>query len=84
MPRIGAALKNGWLAWLIASFFLAAQHMFLPFLPDGRFAMWRLAMFLPFALWIGLCLKWRPSMLPYCLIGHALMDLTALSVYLMI
>jgi hypothetical protein len=84
MPRLTALLKNGWLAWLIASFFLAAQHMFLPFLPDGRFILWRLLMFLPFALWTGLCLKLRPTLLPYYMIGHALMDVTTLSVYLMI
>jgi hypothetical protein len=84
MPRLGTALKNTWVAWLIASFFLAAQHMFLPFLPDTRFMLWRLLMFLPFALWTGLCLKLRPTMLPYYMIAHALMDITALSVYLML
>ena len=31
LPCLEAQLKNGWLAWLITSFCLAAQHMFLPF-----------------------------------------------------
>jgi hypothetical protein len=82
MPRLANQLKNGWLAWLIASFFLAAQHMFLPLILDGRFMLWRLGMFLPFALFIGLVLKLRPSLLPYYIIIHALIDISAVLAYL--
>jgi hypothetical protein len=84
MPRLEAQLKNGWLAWLIASFFLAAQHMFLPFILDGGYLLWRLGMFLPFALFTGFVVKLRPSLLPYFLIVHALLDVTTILVYLMI
>ena len=84
MPRLEAQLKNGWAAWLIASFFLAAQHMFLPLILDGDYLLWRLGMFLPFALFTGLVLKFRPSLLPYFVIVHALMDVTTVLVYLMI
>jgi hypothetical protein len=84
MPRLEAQLKNGWLAWLIASFFLAAQHMFLPLILDGSYLLWRFGMFLPFALFTGLVLKFRPSLLPYFVIVHALMDVTTVLVYLMI
>jgi len=84
MPRLEAQLKNGWVAWLIASFFLGAQHMFLPLILDGRFMLWRLGMYLPFALFAGLLLKLRPTLLPYFMIVHALVDLSAVSVYLMI
>ena len=84
MPRLAAQLKNGWVAWLLASLFLAAQHVFLPFIPDGRFVLWRLGMYLPFALFAGLVLKLRPQLLPYLAIIHALMDISALSVYLMV
>ena len=84
MPRIALQIKNGWLAWLIASFFLGAQHMFLPLIPDGRFMLWRLLMYMPFALFAGFFLKLRPTLLPYFMIVHALMDLSAVSVYLMI
>ena len=84
MPRLEAQLKNGWLAWLIASFFLAAQHMFLPLILDGGYLLWRLGMFLPFALFTGLALKVRPTLLPYFVIVHALMDVTTILVYLMI
>jgi hypothetical protein len=84
MPRLAAQLKNGWVAWLIASFFLGAQHMFLPLILDGRFMLWRLGMYMPFALFAGLIIKLRPSLLPYFMIIHALMDVSAVAVYLMI
>lgn len=84
MPRLEAQLKNGWLAWLIASFFLAAQHMFLPTILDGGYFLWRFGMFLPFALFTGLVIKLRPSLLPYFVIVHALLDITTVLVYLMI
>jgi hypothetical protein len=84
MPRLAAQLKSGWLAWLLASFFLAAQHMFLPFVPDGRFILWRLGMFLPFALFTGLVLKFRPTLLPYLVILHGLLDLSTWAVYFMV
>ena len=84
MPRLEIQLKNGWLAWLIASFFLAAQHMFLPLILNGGYLLWRIGMFLPFALFTGLVIKLRPSLLPYFLIVHALLDVTTVLVYLMI
>jgi hypothetical protein len=84
MPRLEAQLKNGWAAWLIASLFLAAQHMFLPFILNGGYLLWRFGMFLPFALVAGLALKLRPALLPYFVIVHALMDVTTVLVYLMI
>jgi len=84
MPRLEAQLKNGWLAWIISSFFLAAQHMFFPFIFNGGFLLWRLGMFIPFAFFTGLVLKFRPTLLPYFLVIHALLDVTTVLVYLMI
>lgn len=83
MPRLGKQI-NGWFAWLIASFFLAAQHMFLPLILDGGYFLWRFGMFLPFALFTGLVIKLRPALLPYFVIVHALLDITTVLVYLMI
>jgi hypothetical protein len=40
-------------------------------------------MYLPFALYVGLLIKWRPRLLPYLAIGHGLIDLLALSMYLL-
>lgn len=82
--RVGESQTHPYLAWMIASFFLAAQHMFLPLMFDSRFMLWRLGMFLPFAFLTGLFLKIRPSLLPYFVIVHALMDVTTVLVYLMI
>jgi hypothetical protein len=84
MPRIAAQIRNGWGAWLIASFFLALQHSFLPFIPDGRFILWRFGMFIPFALFVGLVLKLRPGLLPYMAILHGLLDISTLTVYWMV
>jgi len=84
MPRLETQLKNGWIAWLITSLFLAAQHMFLPLILDGGFMLWRLGMFLPFALFTGLVVKLRPALLPYFMVIHALLDITTVLVYLMI
>jgi hypothetical protein len=84
MPRLEAQLKNGWVAWLIASFFLAAQHIFLPTIFNGGYMLWRFGMFFPFALVTGLALKFRPTLLPYFVVVHALMDITTVLVYLMI
>jgi hypothetical protein len=84
MPRLVKQLGSGWLAWLVASLCLAAQHCFLPLILDGRFVLWRLGMYLPFALFAGLVLKLRPSLLPYYAIVHALIDISALAVYWMI
>jgi hypothetical protein len=83
MPRLSGQI-NGWLAWLLASFFLAAQHMFLPTILNGGYFLWRFGMFLPFALFTGLVLKFRPALLPYFVIVHALLDVSTVLVYLMI
>ena len=84
MPRLAKLLNNGWLAWLLASLFLALQHCFLPFIFDTHFLLWRVGMYLPFALFAGLLLKLRPGLLPYFVVIHALMDISTLSVYLMV
>ena len=47
MPRLATQLKNGWLAWGLASLFLAGQHAFMPLILDGRFMLWRFGMYLP-------------------------------------
>ncbi len=83
MPRLELLLKNSWLAWLLASLALAAQHMFLPFILHSGYLLWRFGMFLPFALVSGLALKYRPRLLPYFVAVHALMDITTVMVYTM-
>ena len=74
LPRLEAQTGR-WPAVLLASLFLAAQHCTLPLIWDGRFLLWRLFMFVPFALFVGTLLRWRPQLLPYLVVVHGLMDL---------
>ena len=58
--------------------------MFFPFYFNSGFMLWRLGMFVPFAFFTGLVLKFRPALLPYFVIVHALLDVTLVLVFLMI
>ncbi len=75
MPRLEKSLGNGWIAWALASLFLAVQHAALPLIWDYRFMLWRFGMFALFAFFVGLCLKLRPRLFPYLMIAHGLMDM---------
>ena len=74
MPRIESQTGNSWLAVGVAGFFLSIQHVFAPLVFDYRFILWRGLMFLPFALAIGILLKWRPRLMPHMALIHILMD----------
>lgn len=76
LPRISEQSGSRVLAVLVAGFFLALQHCTLPLVFDLRFVLWRFGMFLPLALFLAVVLAWRPRLLPYVMIGHALLDLT--------
>lgn len=79
MPRLAESRSGyGWPV-LLPALFLAAQHATLPFIPEPRFVLWRLGMFVPFALLLGFALRWRPRLLPYLMAIHALIDLSAAS-----
>lgn len=75
MPRLGDRLGSSWAAWGISSFFLAFQHIAAPLILDPRFMAWRVGMFLPLALTIGLAIKLRPSIFRFVVVGHTLIDL---------
>lgn len=75
MPRLEARTGRRWLAVLLPSLFLAAQHTTLPLHFDERFLLWRLLMFVPFTLFLGSLLRWRPQLLPYLVVVHGLLDL---------
>lgn len=74
MPRLARLTGRRWLAVALSAFWLSAQHATLPLVFDGRFFMWRLLMFLPFALLLGAVLTWRPRLLPYLMGVHVLLD----------
>lgn len=82
MPRLEKQLDNSWLAWGLASLFLALQHVTLPLILDWRFIAWRFGMFIPLAFLIGLCLKLKPRLFPYLMIGHALLDMITVAIQL--
>jgi len=75
-PRLETRLGAG-LAVTLSALMLAAQHITLPLVFDSRFMAWRLLMFIPFAFFVGILLHWRPRLLPYFVIIHALLDLSA-------
>jgi hypothetical protein len=81
MPRLQSATNLKWPVTIACGLVLAAQHITLPLIFDGRFILWRLLMYLPFAIFVGIVMQLRPRLLPYIMVFHALMDLTALSVY---
>lgn len=80
MPRLEKQLANGWLAYALASFALAFQHVAFPLIFDASFMVWRIAMFIPFAFYIGLCIKLRPRLLPFLMVGHALIDMSLIAI----
>jgi hypothetical protein len=84
MPRLEAQGMRPWLAIVLASFFLSFQHMFAPFLPDGRFIAYRLVMFLPFSLLVAIVMRIRPRLMPYMAVVHALMDMSVAVMFLMV
>ncbi len=75
MPRIEKGV-GAFGAIAISGIVLAAQHITLPLIFDGRFLLWRLLMFLPFALVVAIVMKWRARLLPYLVILHGLLDLS--------
>jgi hypothetical protein len=74
MPRLKLASGLGWQIILLVAFAHALQHVGLPFLFDVRFIVWRLGMFLPFAIFLAWLISRRPSLLPFLMIGHGMLD----------
>jgi hypothetical protein len=74
MPEIEKKTHSPAFAYCLCSLFLGLQHSMVPFLPDGRFILWRALMFLPFSFFVGAILKWRPRLLPYLAFIHVAMD----------
>jgi len=82
-PRLAALTGRGWLAVLVTGLALAAQHAAMPLIWDGRFIAYRMLMFLPFALFVAVTIRWRPSLLPYWMVGHGLIDFGTMMTVLM-
>ena len=56
----------------------------MPLIFDWRFIAWRFLMFLPFALLMALALRLRPTLLPYLMVGHFLIDLSSAYFFLVL
>lgn len=83
LPRLQVLWHRRWLPVLLTAFMLSAQHIALPLVFDERFLFWRLTSFLPFALFLGLLIDWRPRLLPYLVIVHGLMDISVVAFVVM-
>jgi len=81
-PRLKAQGLNQWLAISFPALALGLQHIAVPFLFDVRFIAWRGLMFIPFAFVTGLGLYWRPRLLPYFIVVHALMNMSFVAMFL--
>ena len=74
MPRLEKQLNRKWISVLLPAFFLSIQHCTLPFIPDVKFIIYRGLVFLPFALLLGVSIRFRPTLFPYFAILHGIMD----------
>lgn len=83
LPHLESQGLRPWLAVVLVGFFLSAQHVFAPFILNTRFITYRLVMFLPFAILIALVMRWRPRLMPYMAVIHALMDFSVAVMFLM-
>jgi len=73
-PRLRASGWGRWRTILAVGAVLSLQHLFLSFRPDPLYALWLAFRFLPFALWTGWVIDRRPTVLPYLMGAHALLD----------
>lgn len=74
MPRIEKQMNRKWISILLPVIFLSIQHCTLPFIPDIKFTIYRGLVFLPFALLLGVSIRYRPTLFPYFAILHGIMD----------
>jgi hypothetical protein len=76
LPRLEVLTGRRWPMLLLASAALAFQHVALPLVLDGRYFAWRLLMYAPFALFVGWALDRRPTLMPYFMVIHGLIDMS--------
>jgi hypothetical protein len=86
-PRLEAKTNQNpglkpWLAVGLASLFLSLQHITAPLVFDLRFILWRALMYLPFAFYVGILIRWRPRLLPFICAIHWLMNMSFVFMYM--
>lgn len=75
MPKLQQNFRSKWPAVLLPILFLSVQHCTLPVVPDAKFMLFRALAYFPFALMLGIALFKRPTLLPYFVIFHGLLDM---------
>jgi hypothetical protein len=73
-PRMRVLGMSRWSVILIVGSVLSIQHMFFAFQLDARYNLWLAVKFLLFAFWTGIVIDKRPTVLPYLMGAHFLLD----------
>lgn len=73
-PRLRASGVRRWVVIVVVGLVLSLQHLFFSFQLDWRYDLWLAVKFLPFALWTGYMIDRRPTILPYMMALHLLLD----------
>ena len=76
LPRLQALTGRTWAAFAVVGFWWAAQHCFLPFVPNLRLIFFRFVAFLPGVLGL-MAVYWRTRRLAPLVIAHWPMDIIA-------
>lgn len=73
-PRFEALTGRTWMSVIIVGFFWALQHIFFPFIPDGKYLVWRFLQFLGIGLLFPILFA-RIRRLRPLIITHWLLDI---------
>ena len=74
LPRLRALTGRTWMAMIIVGFWWAAQHCLLPFVPDGKYLLFRFLEFLPGVL-VMMLVYLRMRRLGPLILAHWTMDI---------
>jgi len=77
LPRLATLSRRRWIAVTIVSFWWALQHVFLPFVLDWKYVVWRFVAFLP-SMVVMTLLYLKVRRLPPFFLAHWSMDIIAI------
>ncbi|MBN2777546.1 MAG: hypothetical protein JXR36_07880 [Bacteroidales bacterium] len=81
MPKLKSRIKSKTLAILLPVIFLSIQHCTLPLVFDLSFIALRALVFLPFAAFVGISTHKRPSLFPFFVVLHVLLDMGTVAMF---
>lgn len=81
MPKLRSQIKSKMLSILLPVIFLSIQHCTLPLVFDFSFVTYRALVFLPFAAFVGIALHKRPSLFPFFIVLHILLDMGTVAMF---